>query len=460
MPWYEVLKWIAIMAVILGVLISLHEAGHLVMAKIFNVYCFDYSIGFGPAFLHVKRKKGETYFSIRAIPLGGFVSMYGETGAVPEGFEEPPAERSLNNIHKAKKCAILSAGIVVNFILGLVLIAISSFACSHYYWAYSGYNGETYSIEYVCPEYSGQALAYLESVKPADNGVQDFYLPIVSIGDNVAVLDDEVYIVNVNGDRVEDSPRIAVYYPSDVTKEASLTEFLRLYPAAKDEQGNYVAPSEELQQLGFHYMPDTSGYLDYSSSSFNNTSFSLNLNFILPPKGSERSIVYDLYKAGTYLSASDEIKFSIKDGKCSDAGFKMPIIKERFLGWEKGWQDWGNKTLNSITAIGLGFKTLFTEGLQNMSSVVGMTAALPQVAASGGAANIFFFAGLISINLAFFNLLPFPGLDGWQLLTTIVEGISRKRIPPKVQGIVSIIGIVALLAIGVFVIIKDIVLLF
>ena len=460
MPWYEVLKWIAIMAVILGVLISLHEAGHLVMAKIFNVYCFDYSIGFGPAFVHVKRKKGETYFSIRAIPLGGYVSMYGETGAVPEGFEEPPAERSLNNIHKAKKSAILSAGIVVNFILGLILIAISSFACSHYYWAYSGYTGSTYSIEYVCPEYSGAALSYLESVMPEGAHATDFYLPIVSIGSNVAVLDDEVYIVDINNNHVEDFPRVAVYYPSDVTKEASLSEFVRLYPAAKDGQGAYLLPSQELQDLGFHYLPDTSGYLDYSSANFNNTSFSLNLNFILPPKGSERSIVYELYKAGTYLASGDEIKFTIADGKCNDAGLKMPVIKERFLGWEKGWKDWGNKTLNSITAIGLGFKALFTEGLKNMSSVVGMTAALPQVAASGGASNIFFFAGLISINLAFFNLLPFPGLDGWQLLTTIVEGISRKRIPPKVQGIVSIVGILALLAIGIFVIIKDIVLLF
>ena len=49
---------ILIMLVMLGVLISLHEAGHLAMAKLFRVYCFEYSIGFGPAFLHKKRKNG------------------------------------------------------------------------------------------------------------------------------------------------------------------------------------------------------------------------------------------------------------------------------------------------------------------------------------------------------------------------------------------------------------------
>jgi membrane-associated protease RseP (regulator of RpoE activity) len=50
---------ILIMLVILAVLISIHEAGHLSMAKLFKVYCFEYSIGFGPKLLHVKRKKAR-----------------------------------------------------------------------------------------------------------------------------------------------------------------------------------------------------------------------------------------------------------------------------------------------------------------------------------------------------------------------------------------------------------------
>ena len=94
-----------------------------------------------------------------------------------------------------------------------------------------------------------------------------------------------------------------------------------------------------------------------------------------------------------------------------------------------------------------------------MSSIVGMTAALPSIASTGGASNIFFFAGLISINLAFFNFLPFPALDGWQLLTTAVEWISKKKIPAKAQAIATLTGMALLLALGVFVIIKDIVML-
>ena len=95
-----------------------------------------------------------------------------------------------------------------------------------------------------------------------------------------------------------------------------------------------------------------------------------------------------------------------------------------------------------------------------MSGLVGMTAALPQIEAMGGAGHIFYFAGLLSINLAFFNLLPFPGLDGWQLVVTAVEAITKKKMPQKVQGIVSTIGFVLLFGLMIAVTIKDIVGLF
>jgi membrane-associated protease RseP (regulator of RpoE activity) len=55
-----------------------------------------------------------------------------------------------------------------------------------------------------------------------------------------------------------------------------------------------------------------------------------------------------------------------------------------------------------------------------------MTAAVGTYSAMGGAAAIFLYAGLISINLAIFNLLPFPGLDGWQILVTLIEGITNR----------------------------------
>jgi regulator of sigma E protease len=86
-----------------------------------------------------------------------------------------------------------------------------------------------------------------------------------------------------------------------------------------------------------------------------------------------------------------------------------------------------------------------------------MTAALPQINASGGGRMIFYFAGLLSINLAFFNLLPFPGLDGYAFVVTLIEGATKKKVPQKVSSIMSLIGFVLLIGLVIAITVKDIV---
>ena len=76
MDFLMTVLYILLFIVLLSVLIVVHELGHLVAAKAFNVYCLEYSIGMGPLLFKKKRKGGETQFSIRAIPFGGYVSMY------------------------------------------------------------------------------------------------------------------------------------------------------------------------------------------------------------------------------------------------------------------------------------------------------------------------------------------------------------------------------------------------
>ena len=58
--WIEWILYILIVIVMLGVLIAIHELGHLATAKLFKVYCFEYSIGMGPKIFSKKRKNGET----------------------------------------------------------------------------------------------------------------------------------------------------------------------------------------------------------------------------------------------------------------------------------------------------------------------------------------------------------------------------------------------------------------
>lgn len=107
---------ILVAIVVFGVIIFVHELGHLLFAKKYGVYCYEFSLGMGPKLF--SKKYGETNYSIRAIPIGGFVSMAGEND---EG-EEAPEGRRLNDVHKLKQAMIIFAGAFFNFILGFIII--------------------------------------------------------------------------------------------------------------------------------------------------------------------------------------------------------------------------------------------------------------------------------------------------------------------------------------------------
>ncbi len=157
----------------------IHEAGHLATAKIFKVYCFEYAIGFGPKIFSKKRKNGETYFSIRAIPFGGFVSMYGESDTVPEGLNIDPS-RSLLAIKKWKRAIIMAAGVIMNFLLAIVIFFVYEVA----FPTYTGRYGHVYISENSIAYNAGirsQDLVYAMPLSYGDAGYV-FY-------DDSAVLD-------------------------------------------------------------------------------------------------------------------------------------------------------------------------------------------------------------------------------------------------------------------------------
>ncbi|MEG0365120.1 MAG: RIP metalloprotease RseP [Erysipelotrichales bacterium] len=105
--------------VVLTVIVIVHELGHLIAAKKFNVYCGEFSIGFGPALF--KKKFKETTLAIRALPIGGYVQMAGEEDASGELYDSIPPERCVNGIEPWKQAIIMGAGIFMNIVLALVI---------------------------------------------------------------------------------------------------------------------------------------------------------------------------------------------------------------------------------------------------------------------------------------------------------------------------------------------------
>jgi len=109
----------------------------------------------------------------------------------------------------------------------------------------------------------------------------------------------------------------------------------------------------------------------------------------------------------------------------------------------------------SSIAIFKGIGSLFTSP-QSVGGIIAVGFVTTSTLQNFGFVSFLQLWGLISINLAIINLLPFPGLDGWQIFVLIFESIARKEISSKVKNIVSTVGIIVLFALMFVLLIKDV----
>ena len=97
------------------ILIFIHELGHFTAAKACDIKVNEFAIGMGPSIF--KRQKGETEYSLRAFPIGGFCAMEGED-------EESDDPRGFNNKSALQKTIVVAAGPLMNFVLAIILMII------------------------------------------------------------------------------------------------------------------------------------------------------------------------------------------------------------------------------------------------------------------------------------------------------------------------------------------------
>ena len=109
----------AIAAIFVFLMVILfHEFGHFIVAKQVGIKVNEFSIGMGPKIY--QREKGETKYTFRLLPIGGYVSMEGED----ESSDDP---RSFNNVSALSRIAVVAAGAIMNFILAIIILSIVSF---------------------------------------------------------------------------------------------------------------------------------------------------------------------------------------------------------------------------------------------------------------------------------------------------------------------------------------------
>ncbi len=110
----------------LGLIVVVHELGHLVVAKRNNVHCYEFSVGMGPKIKHFYTDQTGTKYMLRAIPLGGYVMLAGEdqNQAMDSELE---ADKLLDNKTPWVRFKVLVAGSLMNFLLAVVLLFSVSF---------------------------------------------------------------------------------------------------------------------------------------------------------------------------------------------------------------------------------------------------------------------------------------------------------------------------------------------
>lgn len=410
---------IVLFLAMLGVLVTIHELGHFIAAKVFKVYVFEFAIGFGPKVF--RKKKGETYYSLRALPLGGYVAMLGEEESIPDEFKDVQIDptRSLLHINRGKRAVVMAAGVVMNLILGYTIFLISNGALMQ--------------------------NAVYANIQMSETS------PLLDMG-----LEQNDYMV-IQEVEVDDY-NIQHFGIGTLSRDANATEFYVLFSYPSIDNLTFGGAGLQLLPVNTTTLTNDSFYTDLKESDV----LVFEADFQRPEIDSEDNTVYvDL--PGPYLLTFETV---LKDANKPESGYIFEDLGFSFL--KHSYRNNFTQTINaankdftdSLTAVGKGLKSLFTSGLANVSGPVGIFNLSASTLQNHGLGTFLYLWGLISVNLALFNLLPFPPLDGWHLLVVTIEAITRQEISPKFKQVASMIGAFLLIALTVAILAKDVISLF
>ncbi len=423
---------ILLTVLLLSILVLVHEFGHFIMAKAMGIRVLEFALFMGPKIFSFK--KGETTYSIRCIPLGGFCSMEGEETTSDD-------DRAYSNKPWYKKALVLIAGPAMNIILALVLSVILFFS--------TGYS--SLSVGEVVP---GSTAAEL--------GVQ--------AGDKIVAL---------NGSGVTSNMELGTYE----TMYKSEEDFV--YTIKKSDGTKIEVTAPDLTSAGIRtkiYSSDPDIETCVYVASVESDGIAANAGV----EQGGRIIGINEYKVESYASfnyyrgkVSGDITYTVLNPDGNIVEVNVPdgqLMGVGLVSMTNDQKDYGGFTVLkdsvdfSFSMIKVTVKSLVwiidgTASADDVTGPVGMVGIVNDTVSNAssfrsGLIMYVILAILISINLGVFNILPFPALDGGRLVFAIIEGIRGKRIKPEHEGIVSFIGFAILIVLSILIFVKDIIKLF
>lgn len=143
---------------VFGLLIFIHELGHFICARRCGVEIKEFAIGMGPQIAGWTSKENNTKYSLRLLPIGGYVSMLGED-------EDSDSENAFNNKSVFKRLLIVSAGPAMNLVLGFIVMAIMISLSGALYSNTIYYKDNAPSISESCGLRDGDTIIKVESTR-------------------------------------------------------------------------------------------------------------------------------------------------------------------------------------------------------------------------------------------------------------------------------------------------------
>lgn len=400
--------------ILLGFLILIHEAGHLIVAKLCKVRVNEFAIGFGPT---IWKKQGkETRYAIRLIPLGGFCNMEGEE-------ERSENEGSFSKASIPKRIAIVVAGATVNIVFGLLVYFILMATSNTYV---------TNQIDTILDGYIAQEIGLQNNDK------------IVEI-DNKKIkskYDLNKVMKKYDGKeiqlKIERNGEILLYNikPTEIKNKSTgmyLGEDCKVLAVEKGssaEKQGIRANDKIIKVNNEEINGDTNKIVEIIGQKGLNT-------MLITVNRSGEEILIELtpdYISSYYLGVNL---------KQSDNNFINYLI---YGGIET--KEFAFSILDNI-------KMLFTGGV-SVDQMMGPVGISEVVAKTNGLREFIYMLALISLSLGVTNLLPIPALDGGKILILIIEAIRKKPLNEKIEINIQLIGFSILIALSLYITYNDI----
>jgi regulator of sigma E protease len=416
-----------------SILVTLHELGHFIPAKLFNCRVDKFYLFFDPWFSIWKKKKGETEYGIGWVPFGGYVKIAGmiDESMDKEQLSKPAEPYEFRSKPAWQRLIIMIGGVLVN-----VLLAIVIFIGITWVW------GEEYlPVKNIKQGVVADSLAKTIGIQDGDNVVGIDGKPLEAFGtlESEMVLNDAKLLQVTRNDSAFDV-QVPAGFIAKLAKVANETSLVMpRYPAIVDSVSSTAVFTKDALKKNDQLL------------AINNKPFLFYHEFDQLKKGYEDSIV-----SLTVLRGTDTVDVRVKINEKGKLGFfgRSPLkifgTKTKTYGFIESIPVGFNKTWETLDRYVTGIKQIFTGKVaasDSLGSVISIGNTFP---GTWDWERFWTLTGIFSIILAFMNILPIPALDGGHALFTLYEMITKRKPSDKFMEYAQMVGMVLLLSLMVY----------